>query len=102
MRPGQTTACWNWTGCQHKKGYGQVKFDGKTWWAHRLAWLIFRGPPPAGKDLHHRCENEECVNPDHLEPVAPSPHGTWSNRRRRQMARTRKEAEAQVADTCPF
>jgi hypothetical protein len=32
------------------------------------------GPIPAAHELHHRCENPRCVNPDHLEPVTRAEH----------------------------
>lgn len=34
--------------------------------AHRLSWLVFRGPIPAGLMILHRCNNKQCVNPSHL------------------------------------
>lgn len=61
--------CWEWTGYKDRKGYGQVRFDGKTKWAHRAVWEVLVGPIPAGLQIDHLCRNPACVNPDHLEPV---------------------------------
>jgi hypothetical protein len=80
-RLGMQTPCWNWAGFRHKKGYGQVKIGGRVWWVHRLAWAIFRGGLPPGKDIHHRCYNPNCMNPDHLEPIDPATHGDESSGR---------------------
>jgi hypothetical protein len=60
--------CWPWPGCI-SKGYGEVWFMGKHRKAHVLAWLLLRGPIPAGFELDHLCRNKACCNPSHLEPV---------------------------------
>lgn len=52
----------------NRQGYGQVRFDGKLWLAHRLAWCVAgRELPPKPFVLRHRCHNPRCVNVDHLE-----------------------------------
>jgi hypothetical protein len=54
--------------------------------AHRLICEQLRGPIPDGLELHHKCENTRCVNPDHMEPLTPKEHTAtkdWSRRRRR-------------------
>lgn len=38
--------------------------------AHRWVWEWMVGPIPPGLDLDHLCRTPNCVNPDHLEPVA--------------------------------
>ncbi len=40
--------------------------------AHRVVWLLNRGPIPEGLDLDHLCRNTRCCNPVHLEPVTRS------------------------------
>jgi hypothetical protein len=59
-------SCWLWSGRRNNHGYGQLRFRNKQWVASRFAWLIFKGPIPAGMCVLHRCDVPACVNPDHL------------------------------------
>ena len=61
--------CWEWQGCLHKQGYGQVGHQGATVLLHKLIWEYYNDPTPTGKELDHTCQNPPCWNPDHLEPV---------------------------------
>lgn len=69
-RVDKTDACWNWTGCLDRKGYGIIgekQGDQKiSLRVHRLAYSIL--VEPIGEDIQvdHRCHNRACVNPDHL------------------------------------
>jgi hypothetical protein len=64
------TGCWNWTGYVEAGGYGLA--SGRR--AHRVAWERLVGPIPPGHDLHHKCGNRRCVNPEHLQPRFPREH----------------------------
>jgi hypothetical protein len=66
--------CWEWTGARTKFGYGVTTWNGKYWRAHRLIYTLIKGPIPVGKELHHICVYEPCVNPDHQKPASPSLH----------------------------
>lgn len=56
------TGCWNWQRGLNKAGY--------PWgYAHRRFYERLVGEIPEGYDIHHRCKNRLCVNPDHLEPI---------------------------------
>jgi len=61
--------CWEWIGSKDRQGYGRCVYYGRKEQAHRVAWMEIRGPIPEDVDLHHRCENPGCVNPEHLEPM---------------------------------
>lgn len=68
------TKCWNFCGSITKKGYGRFCDRNVGRLAHTVAWEIFVGPIPSGKQIHHVCENKICVNPEHLIIVTPKEH----------------------------
>lgn len=60
--------CWIWDGAKDKKGYGSFKWNGKRYWATRIAYVNFRCALRPGNDVHHtkKCKSHSCVNPAHL------------------------------------
>lgn len=60
--------CWEWTAAT-SGGYGRFGMDGRSWRAHRVAYILILGEFPEGLELDHLCRNKRCVNPAHLEPV---------------------------------
>lgn len=75
---GYETPCWAWRGGKGSDGYGLTRHgarDGhKAQAAHRFYYERAHGPIPPAHDLHHRCEQRDCVNPDHVEPMTEADH----------------------------
>lgn len=61
--------CWLWKGgLGGKRGwrYGYIWFSGRMERAHRIMWLLTYGELASGFDVLHRCDQTQCVNPEHL------------------------------------
>lgn len=59
--------CWLWLASLHPFGYGQLMFEQRRIYAHRVAWQIANGRPPGSREVvRHTCDNPPCVNPNHL------------------------------------
>ena len=57
--------CWIWT-LSLSEGYGQVSWNGLGGRAHRWSYQVFVGPIPAGRQINHKCDRKDCLNPTHL------------------------------------
>jgi len=57
--------CWIWTGYKDGKGYGGF-WHKKKWRAHRLAYYLYYKIDPNNLCVLHKCDNPQCVRPDHL------------------------------------
>lgn len=72
--PEDENGCWPWRGDFGNSRYGVMAHRGKARTAHRWAWINTHGPIPDGHQIHHKCGNPSCVNPEHLEAVSVSEH----------------------------
>ena len=62
--------CWLWTG-KTMGGRGDMKYgyftDGRwTYYTHRFAYSVGRGPIPNRAIVMHACDEPLCCNPQHL------------------------------------
>lgn len=63
---GESDQCWEWKASTVHGRYGKFKTGGKTYAAHRFAWIITFGDIPDGAKVLHKCNYSMCVNPNHL------------------------------------
>jgi hypothetical protein len=64
--PEPNTGCLIWLRAWSVTGYGHMVYEGRTWFAHRLAYTLAFGPIPSNLSVLHRCDMRACVNPTHL------------------------------------
>ena len=62
----QENGCLTYERARSESGYGVIRYDGKTWRTHRLAWHLVYGDIPAGLHLLHHCDNRPCLEMTHL------------------------------------
>lgn len=65
----EPSGCWRWTAHIGTHGYGEFSYKGQAGQlAHRISWLLYKGPIPKGINILHKreCPYKDCVNPDHL------------------------------------
>lgn len=73
----QSNGCLEWTLSKTDNGYGQCWFEGKRWYTHRLAYkLKYNIILTRNDDVHHKCHNKICCNPNHLEVLSKSHHAS--------------------------
>ena len=58
--------CWPWIGAKRPRGYGVISKNGKQVSATHVSLEIDGRPVPKGAWALHKCDNPNCVNPNHL------------------------------------
>jgi hypothetical protein len=77
---GYESLCAIWQGTISPAGYGRYETMENginptgTVLRHRQVWITANGVPPDGMDVHHKCEQRDCVRLDHLELRPRSEH----------------------------
>lgn len=71
----QSNGCHIFDGALSSSGHCMffIKGPNITIGAHVFAWILYNKRFPI-EDIHHKCENKKCVNPDHLEELNRSSH----------------------------
>ena len=67
VSPEPNSGCWLWIGSCDSRHYGQLRVDDRLRFATHIS-LILEGRPRPFPDAcaMHKCDNPNCVNPDHL------------------------------------
>ena len=60
---GDVDACWLWSACRNRQGYGLFWLNGKMHLAHRLVVCLRTGDPGVAM---HACDTPACCNPAHI------------------------------------
>ncbi len=90
--------CWLWAASANVKGYGQFAITGsdrvdgrrRMMLAHRMAYLLSKGPIPDGLLVMHSCDCPPCCNPRHLSVGTPYENTHDAINKKRPIGRPRR------------
>ena len=73
--PEPNTGCWIWHGSVNSNNYPCLGVGrSKSYLAHRLSYETYIGSIKEYYQIHHKCGNTFCVNPNHLEALSIEEH----------------------------
>lgn len=67
--PEPNTGCWFWMGDTVKGGYGRTTIGRVKVLSHRASYECFVNKIPKGLTVDHKCNQPNCINPQHLEAI---------------------------------
>lgn len=79
---GYETPCLIYQGHINSNGYGRTSRNGKGKQAHVAIYEDAFSPVPDGYDVHHKCEQRDCIQLSHLESMPGAEHTAMHNRKR--------------------
>ena len=91
------SGCWEWQAARYnnKHMYGSFSYNGKKTLAHRASYVIYNGDIPNGLLVCHTCDNEKCVNPNHLFL------GTQKDNMQDMISKNRSKHNHRISKECP-
>src|SRR5690606_38591878 len=68
---GEEGECWGWEGHRYSSGYGFIAYKGRNYSSHRFSYELHHGVElQPYEQIHHKCANKLCTNPEHLHHVS--------------------------------
>jgi len=88
--------CWLWKSSLNSSGYGYISIGSIVVGAHVWAYEMKYGPL-GERQIHHRCNTRNCVNPRHMKAMTRRDHEVWHYKHRSNL-----EPVYEVVDEAKF
>jgi hypothetical protein len=70
----KTGVCFQWSSTSKTGMHGRIRHKNKLVYPHRLVYMAAKGYIPPGYDIHHKCGNPLCCNPEHMIAIEHGKH----------------------------